>query len=54
MSKMAELHYNIQEMYIEGLSARTIAQVLECDVQTVLQVLQEMSVEDNIEETVDL
>lgn len=52
MSKMAELYYDIQEMYIEGVSAKRIAQILGCDIQIVLNVLGEMDVEDN-EEMVD-
>lgn len=52
MTKTAELYYDIQEMYIEGVSAKRIAQILGCDIQMVLNVLEDMDVADN-EEMVD-
>jgi uncharacterized protein YjcR len=35
MSKMAELDYDIQELYIEGYSPKTIARMLECPLEMV-------------------
>jgi len=35
MSKMSELAYDIEQMYIEGFSARSIAVQLECPVEIV-------------------
>jgi DNA-directed RNA polymerase specialized sigma24 family protein len=46
MSKVAELAYDIEQLYIEGMSARMIALTLGCPVEMVLNALQEMSVED--------
>lgn len=46
MSKMAELDYDIQELYIDGLSAREISRQLECPVDQVLACLKGMGVED--------
>ena len=46
MSKVAELAYDIEQLYIEGMSARMIALTLDCPVELVLNALQEMSVED--------
>lgn len=46
MTKVSELIYDVQELYIDGMSARTIALTLECPIETVLAVLQDMGVED--------
>jgi hypothetical protein len=46
MSKMAELSYDIQELYIEGHSARIIAIMLDCPIEIVLGALEEMGVAD--------
>ncbi len=46
MSKMADLSYDIQELYIEGHSARVIAVMLECPIEIVLGALEEMGVAD--------
>ncbi len=35
MSKVAELAYDIEQMYIEGHSPKTIAMILECPVELV-------------------
>ena len=35
MSKVAELAYDIEQMYIEGYSPRTIAALLECPIEIV-------------------
>jgi hypothetical protein len=46
MSKMAELSYDIQELYIEGRSAKVIAIMLDCPIEIVLGALEEMGVAD--------
>ena len=46
MSKMSDLSYDIQELYIEGLSAKRIAAELNCPIDIVLGQLEEMSVAD--------
>lgn len=46
MSKMAELSYDIEQLYIEGHSAKVIAVMLECPVEIVLGQLEEMGVAD--------
>jgi DNA-directed RNA polymerase specialized sigma24 family protein len=43
---MAELSYDIQELYIDGLSAKQIAAELGCPLETVLGELAEMGVAD--------
>jgi hypothetical protein len=50
MSKMAELSYDIQELYIEGHSAKVIAIMLDCPIEIVLGQLEEMGVADSSEE----
>ena len=51
MSKMADLSYDIQELYIEGHSAKTIAALLECPIELVLGELEEMGVADSPQDT---
>ena len=47
MSKMGEqLFYDVQEFYIEGLSAKQIAAELNCPLDLVLEQLAEMGVAD--------
>jgi hypothetical protein len=46
MSKMADLSYDIQELYIEGHSAQVIATMLECPIELVLGTLEDMGVAD--------
>jgi hypothetical protein len=46
MSVMKELAYDIEQLYIEGHSAKTIAALLECPIELVLGQLQEMGVAD--------
>ena len=50
MSKMAELSHDIQELYIEGHSAKVIAIMLDCPIEIVLGALEEMGVADSTEE----
>ena len=52
MSKVAELMYDIQELYIEGFNSRAIAEELDCPLTMVLAALEEMNVEDAAEEEV--
>jgi hypothetical protein len=47
MSKMSDLSYDIEQLYIEGHSAKIIAALLECPIELVLQQLSEMGVEDS-------
>lgn len=47
MSKMAELSYDIEQLYIEGLNARYIARELNCPVELVLDWIEEQSVADS-------
>jgi hypothetical protein len=46
MSKMADLAYDIEQMYIDGLGAKRIAQLLDCPIEIVLGQLSEMGVAD--------
>ena len=46
MSKMNELAYDIEQLYIEGLSAKQIAAELSCPIDIVLSAISEMGVED--------
>ena len=47
MSKVAELVYDVQELYIDGMGAKAIAAQLECPIETVLQILEDFGVEDS-------
>ena len=46
MSKVSELAYDIEQLYIDGMSARMIALTLDCPLTMVLAALEEMNVED--------
>ena len=50
MSKVAELMYDIEQLYIDGLSAKSIARILDCPIETVLAALEEMGVADSPQE----
>ncbi len=50
MSKVAELAYDIEQLYIDGLSAKRIAVQLECPIEIVLSALEEMGVADSPQE----
>lgn len=50
MSKMSDLSYDIQELYIEGHSAKVIAIMLECPIEIVLGALEDMGVADSQQE----
>ena len=46
MSKMAELAYDIEQLYIEGYSPKSIAVQLECPLSVVYDWLEEINVAD--------
>lgn len=46
MSKIADLAYDIEQLYIDGMSAKNIARILDCPIELVLTALQEMGVDD--------
>lgn len=50
MSKMSDLAYDIEQLYIEGHSAKMIAALLECPIEMVLGQLAEMGVADTPQE----
>jgi hypothetical protein len=50
MSKVADLAYDIEQLYIEGHSAKMIAGLLDCPIEMVLGALQEMGVQDTPED----
>ena len=50
MSKMADLIYDVQELYIDGMSAKMIARTLDCPVETVLEILESFNVADTPQE----
>jgi len=53
MSKMADLAYDIEQLYIDGISAKRIAQMLECPIEIVLGQLEEMGVVDSQQDEFD-
>ena len=50
MSKMSDLAYDIEQLYIDGVSAKRIAQILECPIEIVYSVLEDMGVADSPQE----
>ena len=46
MSKMSDLAYDIEQLYIDGHSAKVIASLLDCPIEIVLGQLAEMGVAD--------
>lgn len=44
MSKMSDLAYDIEQLYIEGHSPKTIAKILECPVDIVYAWIEEVGV----------
>lgn len=52
MSKMAELDYEIQELFIDGHDARMIAKILQCSLKDVLSTLETFGVKQ--EDIVDV
>jgi hypothetical protein len=53
MSKMSELAYDIEQMYIEGMSPRTIALTLECPIDVVYEWIETNSLSTEEEEYPD-
>jgi len=53
MSKMADLAYDIEQLYIDGLGAKRIAQMLDCPIEIVLGQLEEMGVVDSQQDEFD-
>ena len=47
MSKVAELMYDVEQLYIDGLSAKRIAAELNCPIETVLEILESFNVADS-------
>jgi hypothetical protein len=47
---MSDLDWEIQELYIEGYSAKTIAAMLVCDMELVLGKIAAMGVEDSADD----
>jgi hypothetical protein len=46
MSKVAELAYDIEQLYIDGFNSRAIAAELGCPIEIVLAALEAMNVAD--------
>jgi len=46
MSAIKDLSYDIEQLYIDGMSAKNIARILDCPIEMVLSALQEMGVDD--------
>jgi hypothetical protein len=53
VSKMAELAYDIEQMWIEGYSPKTIAGLLNCPLSTVYEWLEDNSITDVEDEAID-
>jgi hypothetical protein len=53
MSKMAELSYEIEQLYIEGYSAKTISIMLECPIDLVYTWIESACVADTPQEDFD-
>jgi hypothetical protein len=53
MSKMADLAYDIEQLYIDGLSAKSIAKTLDCPIEQVLGFLEDIGVADAPQEDFD-
>jgi hypothetical protein len=50
---MADLAYDIEQLYIDGLGAKRIAQMLDCPIEIVLGQLEEMGVVDSQQDEFD-
>jgi len=51
MSKLAELAYDIEQLYIEGYSPKTIAAMLNCPMTMVYDWLESNNVAEDVAET---
>jgi hypothetical protein len=49
MSKLAELAYDIEQLYIEGFSPRSIAVQLECPLELVYDWLEQTNLDDDVD-----
>jgi len=52
MSKVAELAYDIEQLYIDGLSATQIARELNCPKEIVLDWIASQSLADSVDDEV--
>ena len=50
MSAMSELAYDIEQMYIEGYSPKTISVLLDCPIETVYDWLESQSLDKEYED----
>jgi hypothetical protein len=50
---MADLSYDIEQLYIDGVGAKRIAQMLDCPIEIVLGQLEEMGVVDSQQDEFD-
>jgi uncharacterized protein YjcR len=48
MSKMSDLAYDIEQLYIEGFSPKTIAARLNCPLETVYDWLEDIGMSDDV------
>jgi hypothetical protein len=53
MSKINELSYDIEQLFIEGYSPRTISVILECPIDLVYDWLESVDLNTESEELVD-
>jgi len=53
MSKMAELAYDIEQLYIEGYSPKSISALLECPLTVVYDWLEANSVNESTSDAAD-
>jgi DNA-binding CsgD family transcriptional regulator len=49
MSAIKDLAYDVEQLFIEGHSAKTIAALLDCPIEQVLGYLEDMGVQDEPE-----
>jgi hypothetical protein len=53
MSSIKDLAYDIEQLYIDGLSAKSIAKTLDCPIEQVLGFLEDIGVADAPQEDFD-
>ena len=53
MSKVSDLSYDIEQLFIEGYSPRTISVILECPVEVVFQWIEQQNLTEDQEDLVD-
>jgi hypothetical protein len=53
MSGIKDLAYDIESLYIDGLSAKSIAKALDCPIEQVLGFLEDIGVADTPQEGFD-